>query len=100
MNIIEIARQAGFIVDRDSQKYQQQCIQSTHSLIDEPLKKFAELVAAHTLMNIDPKSFMTWHEGFDAGAAKEREECAKMVDHILKEGGGTYGDAIRARSKA
>jgi len=39
--------------------------------------RFAELVAAH-----------------------EREECAKMVDHILKEGGGTYGDAIRARSKA
>jgi hypothetical protein len=41
------------------------------------LKRFAELVAAH-----------------------EREQCAKMVDHILKEGGGTYGDAIRARSKA
>ena len=32
-------------------------------------------------------------------AADECEECAKMVDHILKEGGGTYGDAIRARSK-
>ena len=32
--------------------------------------------------------------------AHEREECAKMVDHILKAGGGTYGDAIRARSKA
>jgi hypothetical protein len=29
--------------------------------------------------------------------ANEREECAKMVDHILKEGGGTYGDAIRTR---
>ena len=27
----------------------------------------------------------------------EREECAVMVDHILKEGGGTYGDAIRVR---
>jgi hypothetical protein len=27
----------------------------------------------------------------------EREACAKWVDHILKEGGGTYGDAIRAR---
>jgi hypothetical protein len=27
----------------------------------------------------------------------EREACAKVVDHILKEGGGTYGDAIRAR---
>lgn len=28
----------------------------------------------------------------------EREACAKMVDHILKEGGGTYGDAMRKRS--
>ena len=27
----------------------------------------------------------------------EREECARMVDPILKEGGGTWGDAIRAR---
>ena len=27
----------------------------------------------------------------------EREACAKVVDHILKEGGGTWGDAIRAR---
>jgi len=33
-------------------------------------------------------------------AVDEREECAKMVDHILREGGGTYGDLIRARSKA
>jgi len=33
-------------------------------------------------------------------AAKEREACAKMVDHILKEGGGTWGDAIRARGQA
>ena len=43
----------------------------------DELERFAELVAAH-----------------------EREECAKMVDHILKEGGGTYGDAIRARRQA
>ena len=33
-------------------------------------------------------------------AEREREECAKLVDHILKEGGGTYGDAIRARGRA
>jgi hypothetical protein len=33
-------------------------------------------------------------------AEKEREANAKMVDHILKEGGGTYGDAIRARGQA
>jgi hypothetical protein len=31
---------------------------------------------------------------------KEREACAKLVDHILKEGGGTWGDAIRARGQA
>ena len=29
--------------------------------------------------------------------ADQREACAKLVDHILKEGGGTWGDAIRAR---
>jgi len=32
-------------------------------------------------------------------AAKEREACANLVDHILKEGGGTWGDAIRARGE-
>jgi hypothetical protein len=32
-------------------------------------------------------------------AEREREACAQMVDHILKEGGGTYGDAIRARGQ-
>ena len=32
-------------------------------------------------------------------AEREREACAKMVDHILKEGGGTWGDAIRARGE-
>jgi hypothetical protein len=26
----------------------------------------------------------------------ERERCARLVDHILKEGGGTYGDLIRS----
>jgi hypothetical protein len=30
----------------------------------------------------------------------EKERCAKFVDHILKQGGGTYGDAIRARGQA
>ena len=31
---------------------------------------------------------------------KEREACATMSDWILKEGGGTWGDAIRARGQA
>jgi hypothetical protein len=37
---------------------------------------------------------------FKLVAEKEREANAKMVDHILKEGGGTWGDAIRARGQA
>ena len=36
-------------------------------------------------------------EAVQSAVRKEREECARMVDHILKEGGGTWGDAIRAR---
>lgn len=69
-------------------------------------EKFAELVVA----NIDPKSFMTYHEGYEAGVAHEREEC---IQNVLQqhEGFGTEHqgvgyvkqrivDAIRARSKA
>ena len=33
-------------------------------------------------------------------AAHEREECAKEVDFILRPGGGTMGDTIRARGQA
>ena len=86
MNIIEIARQAG--VRDDGHRFEFSELKY--------LEQFAKLVVA----NIDPKSFMSYHEGHEVGAAHEREQCAKMVDHILKEGGGTYGDAIRARSKA
>ena len=57
MNYIELAKQAGFVVDQDAQKYQPQCIEATHRMIDEPLKIFAALVAAH-----------------------EREECAKIAE--------------------
>lgn len=37
------------------------------------LERFASLVAAHTLSNIDPSRFMSYQEGFAAGAAAERE---------------------------
>ena len=80
MNIKTLAKQAGFIVDNDSEKYQPQCIQATHSLIDEPLKKFALLVAEH-----------------------EREECAKIAENFLaalQRDRISIADAIRARSKA
>ena len=50
-----------------------------------------------TLDDNEPNRFSVFAE---LVAAHERKECAKVVDHILKEGGGTYGDAIRARGKA
>ena len=82
MNIKALAKQAGFIVDNDSEKYQTQCIQATHSLIDEPLAEFALLVAAY-----------------------EREECAKVCEEqdgagLTNEYWWECAEAIRARSKA
>ena len=76
MNIKALAKQAGFIVDNDSEKYQTQCIQATHSLIDEPLAKFAALVAAH-----------------------EREACADLCYQLVDNSRETrFSTAIRARS--
>jgi hypothetical protein len=43
--------------------------------------------------------FLFFTLAYEAGAKDEREACAQMVDHILREGGGTYGDAIRARGQ-
>lgn len=48
------------------------------------------------------KVFIDWIAWSFAGRLEderkaEREACAKWVDHILKEGGGTWGDAIRNR---
>ena len=40
-----------------------------------------------------------WTNALVKGVEGEREACAKFVDHILREGGGTYGDAIRARGE-
>jgi len=59
---------------------------------------------AQWLGNIEGWTFNSYDElerffklAYEAGAAADREVCAQMVDHILREGGGTYGDAIRAR---
>ena len=52
----------------------------------------------------DGKLWLMYAEEFEVFAKliaeAEREACAKFVDHILKEGNGTWGDAIRARGQA
>ena len=78
-DIIKMAREAGFLIDTHAQKYQPNCILSTHGLIDENLQRFANLVAA-----------------------AEREACAKLCDDLdddIVDGlaGWQYGEAIRAR---
>jgi hypothetical protein len=54
--LIELAKEAGFVVDEDSRKHQPNCIVHTHYLIDAELMRFAELVAA-----------------------AEREACARLI---------------------
>jgi hypothetical protein len=69
-DIIRMARQAQLICDTRPTT----CWKEGHDLTPQ-IERFAALVAA-----------------------AEREACAQMVEHIFKKGGGTYGDAIRARS--
>lgn len=44
--LIKLALEDGFIVDKESQKHQPNCIFHTWHLIDEGLERFATLVAA------------------------------------------------------
>jgi hypothetical protein len=72
MNIIELAKQANGEP-------------AWHGGIDwtwDELQKFAALVVA----NIDPKSFMSWQEGYEAGKQNEREACAKLCNDEADDG--------------
>ena len=44
----------------------------------ERLERFAALVAKHTLANIDPSSFMSWQEGFEAGRMEQNKELVAL----------------------
>ena len=66
----------------------------------EGLESFAALVLA----NHPPQSSMAWQEGYEAGAAAEREACARMAKAFHQHGYDFTGDlelhdAIRARGQ-
>jgi len=85
--IIEMAKEAGLLP-----------CQGIHT---GDLEAFAKLVAKHTLLNIDPSSFMSYQEGFEAGRFAEREACAKWYEDkgwLLDE--SDVAKAIRARGQA
>ena len=69
--IIAMAKQAGFDPHDMSSDF-------TCNLKD--ITAFANLVAKHTLMNIDPSKFMSHQEVMEAARLAEREACAKLVE--------------------
>ena len=46
----------------------------------EDLERFANLVAKHTLMNIDPSKFISCQEVMEAARLAEREACANVCE--------------------
>ena len=54
-------------------------------VVDNAWVKFANAVAKHTLANIDPSSFMSWQEGYEAGKQTEREACANIAETPIGE---------------
>lgn len=50
---------------------------------DPVVVAFAKLVELHTLMNIDPSSFMSHQEGIEAGRLAERAACLADVKKVF-----------------
>ena len=76
-DITRMAREAGFCHDINNGIY---LCAPMH------IERFAELVAARTLSKIDPRSFMSWQEGYEAGKLAEREACAEVCERLKTTG--------------
>ena len=96
-DIIRMAREAGIDAESDTL--------TRYEGFVEPLTRFATLIVA----NLDPKSFMSWQEGYEAGKQGEREACAKVCDELDKADETFYRElsdasvcaaTIRARGQA
>jgi hypothetical protein len=61
------------------------------------LERFARLIAANTVANIDPSKLMSFQEGFEAGRVAEREECAKVCEEPGWNAANWCAKHIRAR---
>jgi hypothetical protein len=92
-DIILMARKAGFNTNHDM-------IWINKWEVSPYMQRFAALVAAAATESANARATSSWTLMCKKLVAAENEACAKAVDHILKEGGGTWGDAIRARRQA
>ena len=73
--IIKLAREAGFVVDGDSWIHAGAVLIDGRKSIDKQLKAFANLVAVHKAEVALAEAYRC---GVEAGAAAEREACAKV----------------------
>jgi 2-hydroxychromene-2-carboxylate isomerase len=92
-DIIRMAEQAGFVIDKESKQFQPNCISATHHVIDEQLTRFAALVAAaERQRNLEMVQILV---------EAEREACAKVCEQAGIDGYGTLAAAamIRARGE-
>jgi hypothetical protein len=71
---IELARKAGLHIATD--------VNWMPVIGLEYAEKLVDVVAAHTLANIDPSKFMSYQEAFEAGRLAEREACAWVCDSL------------------
>jgi hypothetical protein len=99
-DIIRMAREAGLHSAVLLHIYEGKEAALTDSEQDElrRLQRFAALVAAHTLANIDPSKFMSYREGFEVGAAAERNAILQMSRDQWFKTQADFEEAIRARN--
>ena len=73
-DIIRMAREAGFQDLGAAEMWGYLIASKGH------IERFAGLVAAHALANIDPSKLMSYQEGYEAGRTAEREACAQVCE--------------------
>jgi len=69
-------------------------------MTQDEIIEMAKQAGMDYLQYISPEAFEKVTAFCKLVAQHEREACAIMSDWILKEGGGTWGDAIRAREQS
>ncbi len=98
--VIRMADEADLWADQELQ-----CIGEYHPDWHEVRDvRFATLVAAHALANIDPSKLMSYQEGYEVGRTAEREACARVceagIDMWPNEYHEEWNDACENRAAA
>jgi hypothetical protein len=79
-DIIEMAKQAGFMLVTDSQEGQS----DWYECFTEEIEAFAKLVEAHTRGQIFKPDWDNYRQGLIDGATAEREACATVCDDLYR----------------